>query len=133
MDFTLTQKSAIKTPKKSNLALGEYKVPVAGELVTDSNLGKVTTQLNGVTTVTIGPDDLKVDTRFSGVSTVNVPTEKNWRIYAGVKGDYPNIVQILGLGYQKGFGNFYYDICGEIGKNGDNITGEIKLDIGIRF
>jgi hypothetical protein len=34
---------------------------------------------NSVTTVTIDPDDLDVDTRFSGVSVVQVPAEKNWR------------------------------------------------------
>lgn len=115
------------------MALGEYKVPVAGELVTDSNLGKVTTQLNGVTTVTIGQDDLKVDTRFSRASVVEAPAEENWRVYIGIKSDYPSIVPVLGLGYQKTFGNFYYDIGGEIGKNGDIKTVEVKLVTGIRF
>jgi hypothetical protein len=131
--FTLSQKPVFKTPEKSTLALGEYKVPVSGKLETDSNMGKVDTQLSGVTIVTIGPDDLKVDTQFSGSSVVQVPSEKNWRVYVGIKSDYPNIVQVLGLGYQKILGNFYYDICGEFGKNGNNITSEVKLAGGIRF
>jgi hypothetical protein len=86
--FYFVPKAVLYNRNKSNLALGEYMGSVVGKLVTDSNLGKVATELNGVTTVTIGPDDLKVDTRFSGVSVVEVPAEKNWRVYIGVKSDY---------------------------------------------
>jgi hypothetical protein len=132
-EFTLPQKPTLKTPKKTALAPGEYKVPVTGELVTNSNLGKVTMKINGVTTVTIGLDDLKVDTLFSGVSTLKASTEKNWQIYAGVKSDYTNIYPVLGIGYQKVIRNFYYNISGEIGKNRDNITSELCLKVGIMF
>jgi hypothetical protein len=132
-NFTLSQKTALKTPEKSALALGEYKVPVSGKLETDSNMGKVDTQLSGVTTVNVGPDDLKVDTQFSGVSVVQVPAEKKWRAYAGVKSDWGNIYPIVGLRYQKSLGNFYYGISGEIEKNKDAITSEVNLTFGIRF
>ena len=64
---------------------------------------------------------------------VEAPVEKKWRVYIGFKSDYPNIDQILGLGYQKTFGSFYYDICGELGKHGDDITGEVKMAVEIRF
>jgi hypothetical protein len=59
---------------------------------------------------------------------VNLPI-----LYPLILGDYPNIVPVLGFGYHKVSGNFYYDICGELGKNGDIITGEVKLTAGIRF
>lgn len=124
------QNPALKTPKKTALAL---EVPVAGELVTDSSLGKVTTELKGVTTVTVGQDDLKVDTRFSGVAVMEVPAEKNWRVYVGVRSDWTNIYPVVGIGYQKVLGNFFYNIAGEIGRNKDNLAGEVKVAIGITF